>query len=246
MKAEIKEIDGKRYLLLPPEISSKDLEIFKLKDGFYLLTFPLEQQKKQQKEQPKSGEELTEEEKQLLINLSLIKFEQRTLASVKKMLSKRQLELLESLIKRGYVSIFKKGKYKDVGVLNFTDEVFAMLKEEKRKMKEKEEKKEREKPYSSKPFFTLTKDMQNEVSELAAKGYLAVMGMDNKIYVARPKDFSMLARRIKEVLKNEEKSAAEIATELGEDYETVNVVLKILWARGEVIEVRKDIFMLVE
>jgi len=122
MRAEIKEIGSKKYLLLPEEISSSQLEIFKLKDGFYLLTVPLERPKPEK-------EKLSEEEKQLLINLSLIKFEKRTLANVKKLLSKKQLELLKNLIKRGYVSIFKKGKYKDVGVLNFSDKIFAMLKE---------------------------------------------------------------------------------------------------------------------
>ncbi|MEM4707080.1 MAG: hypothetical protein QXL47_00535 [Candidatus Anstonellales archaeon] len=243
MKAEIRDIEGKKYLLLPSAISSQELEIFKLKDGFYLLTFPLEQPKKEPEEK------LSEEEKQLLIDISMIRFEQRTLANVKKMLSKKQLDLLKSLIKRGYVSIFKKGKYKDVGVLNFTDEVFAMLKEEKKKMRESAEAKKEEKekaPYSEKPFFILSKDRQNEIGEFVAKGYLAVIGMDNKIYVARAKNFLALSSKIKEALKHEEKTVGEIARELGEDSEAVDVVLKILWAQGEVMEARKDVFALVE
>jgi len=241
MKAEIKEIEGKKYLLLPEDLSSSWLELFKLKDGFYLLTVPLEEVKKQ----PAPEEKLSEEEKRLLIDLSLIRFEKRTLANVKKSLSKKQLELLKSLIKRGYVSIFKKGKYKDVGVLNFSDKIFAMLKEEKRKIKEKEEEK-KEGLESTKPFFTLTKDRQNEVNELVARGYIAVMGMDNKIYIARQRDFYTLSNKIKKALMNEEKSAEEIARELGEDAEAVSVVLKILWAKGEVMEARKDLFALVE
>lgn len=242
MRAEIKEINGKRFLLLPDELSSSQPEIFKLKDGFYLLTVPLEQPKKQKPE-----EKLSEEEKNLLIDLSLVRFEKRTLANVKKALSKKQLELLKSLIKRGYVSIFKKGKYKDVGVLNFSDRIFEMLKEEKKKMRESAEKEEKQKPFqSAKPFFTLSKSMQREISELVAKGYLAVVGMDGKAYVARARDFYALSNKIKEALKNEEKSVEEIARELGEDDEAVGVVLKILWAKGEVVEARKDVFMLVE
>ncbi|MGB9719852.1 MAG: hypothetical protein ACPL06_04660, partial [Candidatus Anstonellales archaeon] len=243
MKVEVREMNGKKFMLLPDEISSSQLEVFKLKDGFYLLTVPLEQQKKQ----PKAEEKLSEEEKRLLIDLSLIKFEKRTLANVKNTLSKKQLELLKSLIKRGYVSIFKKGKYKDIGVLNFTDQVFGMLKEEARRIKEKTEQVEKQGQFqSAKPFFTLSKNMQRDVAELVAKGYLAVIGMDNKIYVARAKDFSVLSNKIKEALKKEEKGVGEIARELGEDDEAVGVALKILWARGEVIEARKNVFMLVE
>jgi len=88
--------------------------------------------------------------------------------------------------------------------------------------------------------------MQKETGVLVSKGYLAVIGMDNKIYAARHRDFYTLSNKIKEALKNEEKSIEEIATELGEDLENVNVVLKILWAKGEVLEVRKDVFALVE
>ncbi|GEM_PF-2205206 len=242
MRAEVKEIDGKRFILLPDDIPYPELEIFKLKDGFYLLTIPLEPPKK-----PKAEEKLSEEEKKLLIDLSMIRFEKRTPANVKKALSKKQLELLKSLIRRGYVSIFKKGKYKDVGVLNFSDRIFEMLKEEKRRMRENAEKEEKKMPLqSAKPFFALSKNMQKEISELAAKGHIAVVGMDGKVYVARARDFYALSNKIKKALKNEEKSVAEIAGELGEDYEAVDVVLKILWAKGEVVEARKDVFALVE
>lgn len=244
MMAEIKEINGKRFLLLPDELSFSQLELFKLKDGFYLLTVPLEKPKKQ----PKPEEKLSEEEKELLIDLSLIKFEKRTLANVKAALSKKQLELLKSLIRRGYVSIFKKGKYKDRAVLNFSDRIFEMLKHEKKKMMESREKeREKQKPFqSAKPFFTLNKSMQREISELVANGYIAVLGMDGKVYVARPKDFYPLSNKIKAALKNEEKSVEEIARELGEDDESVNVAIKILWAHSELAEVRKGVFMLVE
>lgn len=243
MMAEIKEINGKRFLLLPDELSFSQLELFKLKDGFYLLTVPLEQPKKR----PKPEEKLSEEEKELLIDLSLIKFEKRTLANVKKALSKRQLELLKSLIRRGYVSIFKKGKYKDRAVLNFSDRIFEMLKHEKKMMEKREKEREKQKPFqSTKSFFALNKSMQREISELVAKGYIAVLGMDEKVYVARTRDFYTISNKIKAALKNEEKSVEGIARELGEDEESVNVAIKILWAKGELAEVRKDVFMLVE
>lgn len=243
MMAEIRELNGKRFLLLPDELSFSQLELFKLKDGFYLLTVPLEQPKIR----PKPEEKLSEEEKELLIDLSLIRFEKRTLANVKKALSKKQLELLKSLMRRGYVSIFKKGKYKDRAVLNFSDRIFEMLKHEKKMMDDREKEREKQKPFqSTKSFLTLNKSMQMEISELVAKGYIAVLGMDEKLYVARANDFYAISNKIKAALKNEEKSVEGIARELGEDEESVNVAIKILWAKGELVEVRKDVFMLVE
>ena len=109
------------YLELPPEMASYDeVELFPLKEGYYLLSAPLG--RPEAKPQPKGDDG----ERALLKKLLAIRFENRTPAYVTKALNDEEKMVLTELERTGLVNVFRGTKYKD-GVYNINDRVYAML-----------------------------------------------------------------------------------------------------------------------
>ena len=113
----------KAYIELPPEMSgSPELELFQLREGYYLLSVPLGQAAPH----PQQTGGLNEREKAVLRKLLSIRFEKRTPAYVKEELTPEELEVLSGLEGKGLVNVFRGSKYKD-GVYNIKDSIYPHL-----------------------------------------------------------------------------------------------------------------------
>ncbi|MFH1222159.1 MAG: hypothetical protein V1492_03680, partial [Candidatus Micrarchaeota archaeon] len=116
---------GRCFIELPEDLLAVDaLELFKLKDGYYLLSLPLGEKQAAPVQRPMQMP--SEEEKNVIKKLLAIKFESRTPAYVSKALSARELEVLQEVEKKKYVNVFKGEKYKG-GVYNISDTVYGQL-----------------------------------------------------------------------------------------------------------------------
>src|SRR5512136_1479556 len=103
-------------------VSSEEVEMFQLRDGFYLLSVPLGQGGPR----PREGGGVTDQEKAVLKKLLSIQFQKRTPAYVGKALSEGEKAVLDGLEKRGFVNVFRGDKYKD-GVYNISDNIYPVL-----------------------------------------------------------------------------------------------------------------------
>jgi len=121
-KVRVLKRQNNAYLELPPEMLNCDeVELFPLKEGYYLLSVPLGSP--EAKPQPKGSET---GERALLKKLLAIRFENRTPAHVGKALNDEEKIILKELERKGLVNVFRGTKYKD-GVYNINDRVYAML-----------------------------------------------------------------------------------------------------------------------
>ena len=115
------------YIKLPEELWKEEVELFPLKEGFFLLAAPLGgqvvkggiQASPQHGKTEEGGAALKEREAALLRKLSSIRFEKRVPAYLAKALSDEEKEVLKSLQKKGAVALLKSSKYKG-GVYNIS------------------------------------------------------------------------------------------------------------------------------
>jgi len=123
------------FVELPKEFLANDeAELFALRDGYYLLSQPLESRvsgsgtrtPKTQNPKPET-ESASLQEIAVLQKLQSIQFKDRTPANVAKMLGEAEKAVLAGLEKKKWVNVFIGNKYKD-GVYNIADDVYPMLK----------------------------------------------------------------------------------------------------------------------
>ena len=123
------------FVELPKEFLANDeVELFALRDGYYLLSQPLESRvsgsgsrtPKTQNPKPET-EGASPQEIAVLQKLQSIQFKDRTPANVAKMLGEAEKAVLAGLEKKKWVNVFIGNKYKD-GVYNIADDVYPMLK----------------------------------------------------------------------------------------------------------------------
>lgn len=237
----------KQYIELPDEFSeSQSVELFHLRDNFYLLT-NLEQEKKKEKEA-----ELTDEELSLLAKLNSLKFSERTPTNVHRMLGEREKNVLKELTKRGCINIFY-GKYKNVGgVYNIKNDVYERLRTFIHKEKHKDV--ARESPLTSlfiKGFAILSEGEAKMFSEKIKKEgmvgrVIGVKSFDEKFYVVTRRYFYNACEKIKGMISSDGIGAKELAERIKEDEEGCIAVLKLLAEKGDIVEKRKNYFALIE
>lgn len=243
------------YLQLPSEFANSDeLELFALRDGYYLLSVPLDNAgPKTQNSQPITQNQLSENEKLLLKNLLSIKFERRTPKNIDKMLEDNERTLLANLIKKEFVNVFKSKKYPD-GVYNINDSVYPLLKNNNQTNKPTEQKNEQKntvKISSPSAAYMIISDQKEAYAfsqEMKKSGrdkdFMCLRGFDDKFYAVNKKYFTANSENIKSALRNESNIAA-IAKLCNIELEGCRALLNVLADRGDVIEKRKDTFVLV-
>jgi hypothetical protein len=130
-RARVLRRQEKAYIELPPDISGEaELEIFQLREGFYLVSIPLGQPG----ERPASSREggaagdrgISNEERAVMKKLLAIRFENRTPAFVEKSLDETERATLQELAAKGLVSVFRGNKYRD-GVYSISDSAYALV-----------------------------------------------------------------------------------------------------------------------
>ncbi len=247
--------DGKSYIQLPEEFSEiEDAELFRLKDGYYLLSVPLGKPAKPKTE----GFQIpTEAEKSVLKRLLSIKFQNRTPEHVNKVLTPAEKDVLKELEEKNFINVFKGRKYPD-GVYNINDKIYATLYGKKTV---KQTVKEITKPVSA----PVKKETGNPAELLDRKGYTVgsskdlkeiieknktaiksgkikgLKGFDGRFYIARMDYVSRMYPLIIKQL-DRERSIDEIAGNLSVEPDAVRTVLHILAEAGDVIEKRKGVY----
>ncbi len=139
IKARILKQQDRCFIELPEVMRNHDeLELYQLKEGYYLIALPLKTGDKEAehgkitneaKSAGGAGEKrpaIKEDERALLKKLLAIRFENRTPEQVGKALSKDEMVTLSELETRGLVNVFRGNKYKD-GVYNINDSIYPML-----------------------------------------------------------------------------------------------------------------------
>ena len=214
-------------------------EIFKLKQGFYLITPKLGIKK--EKTRKAGGERLSKEELKLLIKLSLIKYEKRHLRYLRRALRKEEKEMLKEFIKRGIVKTKKKGN--DTYIV-FSDYMYERLKDETKKAKER--KRLSEIINIENKFFIVPKEKIKEFMENIDKRRFAYcIGSDGLLYSAEKKAAKKLYGKILTTLKKGKASLEEISNRVNVKEEVALILLRLLSEEGLVYEPEKNIFALV-
>jgi hypothetical protein len=241
-KIRILRRQGKAYIELPAEmLSHEELELFPLREGYYLLSLPLGRPKQAQR----GG--LSGAEKQLLKKLLAIRFERRTPAYVAKTLSDSEKEMLKSLEQRGHVNVFKGKKYKQ-GVYNINDRTYPLL-----KTAEEPPKKPEARSYDSytllktqgyavmkgkREAFDLSQRLKHEGKANSARG---IKAFDGNYYFVTSDYLSKAGKAISAVL-NEDMDLTSIAEAAKLDADGCIAVLRLMAENGEIIEKKRGVF----
>jgi len=242
------------YIELPKELlGHEELELFQLKDGYYLLSIPLGPGGATREEGVVSAAE-----RQVLKKLLSIRFEQRTPPNVAKELSGQELSVLSELERKGFVNVFRGQKYKD-GVYNISDSIYPLLSQTGQKAGAVAQSRAAGAvaPQPSYPGvssllntrgFIIIND-KNEArslseqlaSEMKSGAVVGVKGFDGKFYAVTRAYFTKAQAAIVAVMK-EPMDADSIAAAAKLEPEGCRAVLRLMAENGDLIEKKRGIY----
>jgi hypothetical protein len=263
-RARVIKKQDRCFVELPKEFLSNDeVEIFPLKEGYYLLSLPLPEGAKAAQgpsSKPETTGAATAEEIAVLHKLQSIKFGDRTPGNVAKLLGGGEKAVLGALERRGWVNIFRGDKYRD-GVYNIADEVYPMLKAREQPARAQENPKSgqtagQDQPPSyallAKQGYLVIRDQKDAkaVSEMLktdmkAGSVVGTKGFDGAFYVVTRNYFERASSAILETLRADSAAGADagkIATACRLEPDGVRAVLQQLAESGDVIEKRKGTY----
>ena len=251
------------YVRLPDDFrKAEELELFSLRDGYYLLSLPLGAAVKSKAEGKGAGPEakagvpeppviaeedargLTQSENRVLEKLASIRFEKRTGASIREDFSRQEREGLLSLEKKGAVTFIKSKKYPD-GVYNIQSEFYPAPKKEAGPEKSASDL-ERQ---LFRDGYILLQDSNaaqrlSEVLQKQKNAITGVKGFDGKYYVVTRAHMERV-RRVLARWRGDYVDPKAMAAKFGIHPDAVKAVLKILAEGGEYTE-KGEVFIKVE
>lgn len=255
-KVKVIKKQERSFVELPASFSSFDeVEIFELRDGFFLISIPLEEVNG-----AKPGEKHTDrpsnDEIVILKKLSSIKFNERTPENVDKLFNSQEKQLLERVLKKGFASLFKGRKYKN-GVYSIPENVYPLLRGEKIEQKEKpkaEKKESNQDPIKSalrKNGYVIIKD-QGEAKmlserlkgEMKSKSIIGIKGFDDVFYLVTKEFIENKGSIVLEFLVKEA-DVKTIATNCKMETDEVHALLNHLAESGDIIEKKKGLYIAV-
>jgi len=245
------------YIRVPDELRKvEELELFQLRDGYYLLSLPLganvarAAEKPGEKYAPAKGKApeapggLSQQESRVLMKLADIRFEKRVPQLVNKDFSRQDREALMALEKKGAVTLIKSKKYPG-GVYSIQNDFYPQRKEE-----------EAGKPADSdlekqlfRDGYVVVSDSNSaqRLSDLLQKqrgAVTGVKGFDGKYYMVT-KAFAGKVRAALAKMGGDYADPKEVGAQAGLHPDGVKAVLKILAESGEYME-KGEIFIKVE
>lgn len=253
--------DGKSYIQLPDEFSEvEDAELFRLKDGYYLLSVSLGKPVAKPDIKPKTGggyQIPTDAEKNVLKRLLSIKFQNRTPEYVDRVLSDDEKKVLRELEEKRFINVFRGRKYPD-GVYNINDKIYATLYGKKTVKQTAKEiakpavppvKKETGSPAEILDRRGYTVGSSKDLKEIIEKNKSAIKsgrikglkGFDGRFYIARMDYISRMSPLVIKQL-DQEREINEIARNLNVEPDAVRTILHLLAEAGDVIEKRKGVY----
>jgi len=241
--------------ILPKEIVEKlglkggeQIEFYEVKPGVFAV---MKREDVERVIKEKVGElelpkkELSSEEMKLLRKLNTIKFSERIPYNVNRKLDSEERGVLDNLIRKGAVRVYKGGKYSKTGVYDISDDVYALLKNTEREEITPESSLERN-GYAviedAKTAERISSILQKEIS---LGEILGVRGFDKRFYIAKRGWFVEKCESVKRCVGKKLRSVEEISRETHLNESACRVVLEIMRERGEVIEKRKGAYELV-
>lgn len=245
MKIKIIKRGEKSYIELPEELKDKnEVEIFHLKEGFYLLNFsasPIAM--------PSDNEKKFSLEEELLVvsKVMSLDFSKRTPENVLKLLNMEEREIFISLQKKKHIWLFKGEKYKKEGVYNISNKLFSLWKEKKSKLQQtpsiinvlyKQGYLVIENANEAKMFSDNIRD------QMASGTILGIRAFDGKYYISTRSFYNKIKEKISKEIK-EATSVSKISELCEIEKDACLAVLYLMLESGEAIETRKGFFSLV-
>ncbi len=209
--------------------------------------------------------EVSRGELAVLKKLDTLRYNERTRSNVKSILSQEEGSILQSLLKRGYVKLFKKEGDTDYRYSIPKDIYNAFLFGKRNVPVEKE--KESQKGAEQDQHIVKLKESNKYSDELEAKGFLVISSepeatmlstmleesirqglvvgtraFDKKFYIAVKAFVASNTQKLLSIISASGKRIDEIASEANMDEDAVRTILYILAEDGDVTEVRKDFF----
>ncbi len=241
----------KGYIELPADLAgNEEIELFQLRDGYYLVSVPLGQPAQERKG---PGQPLSEAEKAVLRKLLSIRFENRVPAYVGRALTEQEKAVLSGLERRGLVNVFKGKKYVD-GVYSIPDSIYPLLSQKDRQAEAPQPPREAPAPQvnsigllNSRGYIIITDKREAYMlseqlnGQMKSGAVVGVKGFDNKFYVVTRDYFSASEAKIAQALK-EEMDAPSVAAATKLDPEGCIAVLRLMAENGEIIEKKKGVF----
>ncbi|MFH1785560.1 MAG: hypothetical protein ABH842_03960 [Candidatus Micrarchaeota archaeon] len=238
VKTRIIKKQDKSYIELPSEMAKYDeVEIFSLKEGYYLISVPLGET------HGSTSSTINEREKAVLKKLLSIKFENRTPPHISKVLDDDERNVLEDLGKKGLVNLFKGRKYVD-GVYSIPTSTYTLVSGQSQQPNQ---------PIgpiavlNSRGFLIVNDKreahtLSEKLSQEMKKGaFLGVKGFDNKFYIVSRDYFTSARVRIIDFLKQDSDIQSIVST-TKLDSDGCNAVLKIMAENGEIIEKKRGLY----
>lgn len=244
VKVRVFRKQNRYYVELPENLTPNgEMELFELRDGYFLLTNSLDPSPTEKTEDKSLLP--TEQEKQVLQKLLSIRFNQRTPDTVSKTFTTEEKNLLAQMEKKKFINIYKGKKYKN-GVYNIHNKIYPLLRQPQTKTNSTTSSSElNNKGYmiikDKREAYTLSEKLKKEMKAGSVKG---VKGFDNTFYVVTAPYYAKASAAILGVLK-EDMTVDSIASKTKMESEACRAVLTLLAENGEVIERKKNTFTMV-
>lgn len=246
MKVKAIKRENGTYIRLPDDLrGAEELELFMLRDGYYLLSIPLDGKKEAKgAPEPETAGGLSSFEMKVLQKLAGIRFGKRVPMLVNREFSRQEREALLSLKKKGAVTIIKSKKYPG-GVYNIQNEFYPAQKKEPA---EERGAADLEKQLFRDGYITVA-DAQSaqRLSDILQRQKNAVTGVksfDGKYYVVTRAHME----KVKKLLarwRGEYVDPKALGAKFGIHPDAAKAVLKILAEGGEYME-KGEVFLKVE
>ncbi len=258
VKVRVLRRQEKAYIELPSDMAAhEEIELFQLKEGYYLISLPLGQPVPS----PRQAQgRISEEERAIMKKLLSIRFENRTPAYVGKALNQDELATLANLERKGFVNVFRGSKYKD-GVYNISDSIYPLLQKDGPARPQeagaaqggKGTAQQRQGGGSTGAMlqsqgFLIVQDKREAMvlseqlgPQMKSGAVVGVKGFDNKFYIVTREYYSRARSAIDSALKGQ-MDAPSVATAVKLDPEGCLAVLRLMAENGDIIEKKKGVF----
>jgi len=235
---------------VPAEISGSDaVEIFPLRDGAYLLAV------KGAIDRARASLALSGEEKALLKKLLAIRFERRTPDEVAKALLAKEKPVLLALVEKKAVTVFRSEKYPN-GVYNVSDAIYGQAREGEAALAgrapaapQASSQPARGDPLA-KGYLVLENEgearyLSNTLADRIKSGEVSgLRAFDRKYYFIKKAFASQWQPKIAASLEKDDKTAEELAKEIGLETDGCRALLLHMGEAGELLEKSKGKFAL--